>query len=867
MEPLRLLLLLVPLCFGADDDLEYVVLEELPVGTLIGNVVVDHHLADVYSNQTLSSMRFSILSHGDSEEALFDIDETSGVIRTTHRIDRDALCPQQPDCYLWLDVATLPVSLFRIYKIRITVLDINDKKPTFSTSSFELQISESSVPGTVFTLPAAADMDSGNNAVQDYDIVTETDIFDLQTEYNEVDGSQEVRLVLLKAVDRESRDRYSIVITARDGGQPAMSGSLTVNIIIEDDNDNAPVFGNTTYEATVREDVPPGVVVTNVQATDADLGANGQVRYSLSRSSSAFDYLFSVDQATGDIILKSFLDYEERNVYVLTIEAKDSGSTEKTSKCRVVVKVEDVNDNAPRISISTLSSPTANVGEVMENSPMGTFVAHLNVDDRDSGINGQVQCVVSHPAFQLQAMYTGEFILVTSEVFDREAKASYVVAVGCLDQGYPSNIASANLTVRVLDVNDNVPVFEKSLYTASIRENNAMDEVLLDVKATDADAGENGYIRYRLADALSLFNIHPKSGQISTNAVLDHETVEKLTFHVLAVDGGQPSMTSTATVVLSITDMNDNSPTFPRDTYAFATYENQPVGTEIGSVLAEDVDEDPQLTYSITDCDDSETEKSFVIDAKSGRISIKRILDREVRQMYKFAVTVLSEAFPPMSASVNVIVHIADVNDNVPVITFPTISNNTISVSPNTITGTMITKIEAQDDDIGANARLWYYILDDPDELFWIDPTSGSLAVNKPLTGHAGSAIKLNVLVEDSGEPKMSTRCLIVVQIQGSQQEQLTSGPQKMDRGETMTIALSLVSVFIISVLVASILLMWRKGVFTRPPRKPTDSSQNPPKPNESQRMLNSFTMISFVRENESNDDKDNNLNNDRHRK
>lgn len=296
------------------------------------------------------------------------------------------------------------------------IIDINDHAPEFPdmTSPRIVNVIESAPVGTEYHLPAAVDPDSIQFAVQRYTLLPQHAEFQLRSE-RKYDGSIDVKLVLKHTLDREVRSLYKLTLTAYDGGVPSRSGSCDIAVQVLDANDNRPTFDKASYEANIPENVPPGSTVLRVHATDPDDGDNGAVRYQLSAASLAhYGHVFSVDNSTGDVIVVGVVDYERTAVYHLVVCAVDSGPELVTSSDAVVViNVDDVNDNAPRVTINTLTASGTDVASVAENSSPGTFVGHVIVSDLDSGRNGKTNCtLVAGPTdgvFRLEHLFETEY--------------------------------------------------------------------------------------------------------------------------------------------------------------------------------------------------------------------------------------------------------------------------------------------------------------------------------------------------------------------------------------------------------------------------------------------------------------------------
>ncbi|NXA16680.1 PCDGH protein, partial [Sapayoa aenigma] len=349
-------------------------------------------------------------------------------------------------------------------------------------------IGEWTSPGARFSLEMARDADVGSNSLLTYQLSSNPS-FSL-TFKESMDGSQHPELLLERALDREKQSSMDLVLMAVDGGDPARSGTAQIRVNVTDLNDNPPVFSKSVYEARVPENVPAGSLVLWVQATDADVGTNGRVSYSFGNVPDGVRALFSVDRESGEIRTAGPLDFEERSKYTFGLEARDGGGL--LSHCKVQVDVMDENDNTPEIAILSLSSP------VPEDAPVGTVVALLNVNDPDSGENGQVSCELSGEApLSIVASPGGSYkVLVLAKALDREEAAFHDLVLRASDGGDPARTGTARIHVTVLDANDNAPVFSQAEYTVRVPEDMPVGSVLVTVTATDADEGLNGHVKY-----------------------------------------------------------------------------------------------------------------------------------------------------------------------------------------------------------------------------------------------------------------------------------------------------------------------------------------------------------------------------------
>ncbi|XP_015266170.1 PREDICTED: protocadherin beta-8-like, partial [Gekko japonicus] len=393
-----------------------------------------------------------------------------------------------------------------------------------------------------FPLERAQDADKGQNAVQNYTL-SPNENFRLDVRSHS-DGSKYAELVLRKPLDREDDAQLFLILSAVDGGTPKRTGTAQVIVKVLDNNDNFPQFGDSVYKVKLKETAPQGTLVTKVEATDKDLGSYGDITYSFSQVSENVLKAFSVNKHTGELTVSGTIDYEEERNYEINIKATDGGGL--SDYCKVIVEVEDGNDNAPEVTLTSLTSP------LPEDSPLDTVVALFRVTDQDSGDNGRTACTTEAMLpFLLKASVNKYYQLVTQQPLDRERVSEYNITITVTDQGSPRLTATRIINVQISDVNDNAPVFEKSTYEIQLWENNIPGLLVGLVQAKDPDMEHNAKVTYSLLPGKvsdqpvsSYISINSETGNLYAIRSLDYEQVKDFQVTVRAVDHGSPPLSS-----------------------------------------------------------------------------------------------------------------------------------------------------------------------------------------------------------------------------------------------------------------------------------------------------------------------------------
>ncbi|ELK07541.1 Cadherin EGF LAG seven-pass G-type receptor 1 [Pteropus alecto] len=566
-----------------------------------------------------------------------------------------------------------------------------------------------------------------------------------------------------RPLDRETKDTHVLKVSAVDHGSPRRSAATYLTVTVSDTNDHSPVFEQSEYRERVRENLEVGYEVLTIRATDGDAPSNANMRYRLLEGAGG---VFEIDARSGVVRTRAAVDREEAAAYQLLVEANDQGRNPGplSATATVHIVVEDENDNYPQFSEKRY------VVQVPEDVAVNTAVLRVQATDRDQGQNAAIHySIVSgnlKGQFYLHSL-SGSLDVINP--LDFEAIREYTLRIKAQDAGRPPLINSSGLvSVQVLDVNDNAPLFVSSPFQAAVLENVPLGHSVLHIQAVDADAGENSRLRYHLVDtgAASVggtgagsqedpasaasfpFQIHNSSGWITVCAELDREQVEHYSFGVEAVDHGSPPMSSSASVSITVLDVNDNDPIFTQPVYELRLNEDAAVGSSVLTLRAHDRDANSVITYQLTG---GNTRNRFALSSQSGGglITLALPLDYKQERQYVLAVTASDGT---RSHTAQVFINVTDANTHRPVFQS---SHYTVSVSEDRPLGTSIATISASDEDTGENARITY-VLEDPVPQFRIDPDSGTVYTMTELDYEDQAAYTLAITARDNGIPQKS---------------------------------------------------------------------------------------------------------------
>ena len=696
---------------------------------LVGSVrAVDN---DVGNNAVV---KYSVI--GGNTGSAFSIDPESGNLYLQKALDRE-----QQDHYNLIvraqDLGNPPKS--NTTQVVVSVLDVNDNSPQFSTANYYQSVAENVPEGYSILQVTAFDPDQAQNSELEYSL-RDADValpFVIEPNTGWIKTSQ--------TLDREVAGSYRFYVEARDHGSPSLNAIATVRINVLDRNDNDPKMSQRVYDIVVSESAPLGSEVLKVVATDPD--ENSEIRYEIMGGNVGSSFSISSHQGVGIITIAQPLDYNKSKFYKLSVNAVDSGGRFDTST--VNINVTDSNNNAPRFE------NTPYIVDVFEDTPTGSTVLVLFASDLDHGDNAKISYRISPPSEKFR-VERGSGALTVTGTLDRESVSTYILTVIAEDGGLSPLSDRTEVEISVVDVNDNAPRFANGLYRGTVHENAPAGTSVTEVSAYDDDAGENGKVRYRFggrSEDEQSFTVDAVSGVIRTKRPLDRETREHYELMVQAYDAGIPEMSSVVKVAVQVLDLNDNPPKFPNDTLVFLYPENQPADSKVGTVVVTDPDlgQHAAVAFQLLETSDAQ---HFYIDASSAGstdIYSKSEFDYEVdRREYQL---LLRAESTPLRSDVVVLIKITDVNDNYPTMeNFEIVFNNRI----NNYFADPIAHVPAFDADPTAQL-VFNFTYGNDDGLLELEPTTGAIRLAPPVKSNVNLEAKVGVSVTDGKNEARST--------------------------------------------------------------------------------------------------------------
>uniref|UniRef100_A0A8C4DJG8 Cadherin, EGF LAG seven-pass G-type receptor 3 n=1 Tax=Dicentrarchus labrax TaxID=13489 RepID=A0A8C4DJG8_DICLA len=630
-----------------------------------------------------------------------------------------------------------------------------NRHPHFSQYNFQVQVAENQPPGTSVIVMSASDPDAGDAGRVSYSIAPlmnsrSSDYFHIHPDTGLITTTQ--------ILDREHMDLHYFRVTATDHGSSRLSGTTMVAITVSDRNDHSPIFEQTEYRETIRENVEEGYPILQLRATDLDSPSNANIRYRFVGDTAAMARAaFEIDPRSGLITTRGAVDRETNEHYTLQVEASDQGKEPgpRSATVKVFITVLDENDNVPQFSEKRY------VVAVKEDVRPHSEILRVSATDRDKDSNAAVHYNIisgnSRGQFSIDSV-TGEIQVVAP--LDYEAEREYTLRVRAQDNGRPPLSNNTGIvSVQVTDVNDNPPIFVSTPFQASVLESSPVGSSILHIQAIDTDSGDNARLEYRLTGTSSdtPFVINSATGWVTVSSILDRESVEHYFFGVEARDYGMPPLSATASVTITVMDVNDNRPEFLQKEYYSRLNEDAAVGTSVVTVTAVDRDVNSAVTYQITG---GNTRNRFAISTAGGAGLLSLALPLDYKQERRYVLTVTASD-RTLHDTCQVHINITDANTHRPVFQS---AHYSVSVNEDRPPGSTVVVISATDDDVGENARITYFLEDNIPQ-FRIDTSTGAITLQAELDYEDQMTYTLAITAKDNGIPQKSDTTYVEVNV------------------------------------------------------------------------------------------------------
>ncbi|XP_041833765.1 cadherin EGF LAG seven-pass G-type receptor 1 isoform X2 [Melanotaenia boesemani] len=623
--------------------------------------------------------------------------------------------------------------------------------PQFQLPNYQVSVPENQPAGTRVITLKATDPDDGEAGRLEYSMKA---LFDRRSDdFFEID-TQTGSITTIQPLDREVKDTHVFKVTVTDNGSPKRFATSYLTVTVSDTNDHTPVFEQNDYRVSFRENVEVGFEVITIRATDGDAPSNANMIYKIVNDDGV-NSVFEIDPRNGLVRIRERPDRETRAQYKLIVEANDQGKDPgpRSATATVHISVEDENDNYPQFSEKRY------VVQVPENVAVNTKVIQVEATDKDEGNNAKVHySIISGNVkgqFYIHSL-TGVIDVINS--LDYEMIREYNLRIKAQDGGRPPLINGTGMVVvQVVDVNDNAPMFVSTPFQATVLENVAIGYSVIHIQAIDGDSGENSRLEYQLTDTRPgfPFTINNSTGWITVCEELDRETTEFYTFGVEARDNGIPVMSSSASVSITVLDVNDNVPTFTEKTYSLKINEDAVVGTSVLTMTAVDRDVNSVVTYQISS---GNTRNRFAITSQSGGGLITLALPLDYKQERQFVLTVMASDGTRYDTA-QVFINVTDANTHRPVFQS---ANYQVTLSEDKPVGSTVVVISATDEDTGENARITY-IMEDNVSQFKIDPDTGAITTQIEIDYEDHASYTLAITARDNGIPYKSDTTSVVI--------------------------------------------------------------------------------------------------------
>ncbi|XP_062909211.1 protocadherin Fat 1 [Mobula hypostoma] len=715
--------------------------ENMPAGTTVIQVT-----ANDQDTGTNGHVTYSLSGEFDDVTDVFAIDGVSGWLTTLKELDGEAKSRYKFAVVAFDHGGRVQLSSTAIVEVEVS--DENDNPPQFTKRIYRGSLSEDSKPGQVVVVLSMTDADITESNRQATCYITDGDLLG---QFGIEKFEDQWRVYVKEPLDREEQEKYVLNITATDGKFLAESA---IEVLVHDINDNSPRCQPLMYNEIISEGAPWGQFILKVSANDPDAGSNAQITYTLLGPGAN---KFRLDPQTGELMTVGSLDRENQAAYNLIAKASDGSSL--YCEADINIGVQDINDNPPKFSATQYAV------SVFDNTTIKTPVAVVHARDPDIGVNAEVTYSLVESANDFFSIDELSGVIYLAKSLHKEQQRTFNLIVQARDHGLPQSLSSfASVVVSVIGIEEFIPVFIQREYIATVPEDVSNGAQILSVSALTRDANNYAQILYTITNGNEhgKFRIDSKTGAMYVNGSLDYESCQE---YYLSIDGnreGKPLLSDTTTVIINVTDINDNPPTFGYSVHAADVSEDAPLGEMVLKVTASDKDGplNNLIHYSILNGDPNQ---HFTINSLNGEILLSQHLDREEISSYSLVVRATDNGVPPLFSDITVNLQVLDVNDNPP--TFFQF-NYSVVIQENEEIGSSVLQLLVIDRDSASNGPPFLFTITAGNEAnnFHIDQ-HGLLKTQARLQQRVRDQYILQVQVTDSGWPPLSSSSFINIRV------------------------------------------------------------------------------------------------------
>lgn len=706
------------------------------------NVQTHTSVLQVVANESAGPCTVYSISGGDPFHQ-FSISFNSGLIEVTQPLDYET----HPAYRLNVQATDCLTGAHSDVFVDVILQDVNDNTPRFEAAMYNISISESVVIGKSVLQVMAVDSDT--DSVLLYQLYEkEGNISD----HFRIDGESGV-IWTVGMLDYETQSQHELTVKAVDQGAFQLTSEVRVLLYVTDVNDNPPVFSQQLYNATIHTISQPGQFVMCVKAYDVDSPAVGLLKYSILSGND--NNVFNIDAATGVIAMARFSRQSLESVYSLIVSVTD-GVFRATAEAKIYIMGE--NNHNPSFTQNEY------LIELKEDSPVGTLVLQVEAFDKDAGIYGRLTYFIVNDIARDKFTANADGQIHTLASLDREKPGERMMNISLMAKDGGGRLGFCTVVVILSDVNDISPKFMHSEYKGAVLGDAPRGTTVIKISAVDEDEGSNADITYTIDSDIDLFEIHPFSGAIVTKKSLIGLENSLFSFFVKAKDSGSPPKQSVTPVSVRILSLETSSLKFIEPLRRLELSEDVLVGTEIDIFQAKD---ERYVIYSLVRGSTLESNRDdvFTIDSDTGRLTLAKKLDYEATKWYQLSVQVHDvELGMELVSTIDVIIHLKDVNDNIPQFeSFPYQSY----IVENLPLGTAIVQLKASDLDSGLNGQVTYSLHENQEspevlDTFAVDNETGWMTTLTELDMEKRDGYRITVVAVDRAQGLRLTGTTVV---------------------------------------------------------------------------------------------------------